>query len=262
MTMTVRDQGTESMKVKLDDAIRRGEKRLVSQLDVMADDPYSLAVTTYALVINNAPIHLQALSKLEALATEKGLRDLNGGCRHEWLIKQTELVLVDSSFQPSRADTVIGPATASPSTVLLLSAFSPRVPSRDLILSAIADDITRSFEVDSDNALVYQMAELPITDAVEVVPSGTGSALVQVKWSYNVKDEGPAAAFDLTSNVIHYSTGNVHVQVCSQYKKPGKSGMSVVTMNLPSGFVAERPLGQSHLVANVNADELQRPRAE
>ncbi|XP_014667377.1 PREDICTED: C3 and PZP-like alpha-2-macroglobulin domain-containing protein 8 [Priapulus caudatus] len=46
-----RKLSSDLTKLKLDNAVRRGEKRLVSQLDVIADDPYSLPVTTYALVI-------------------------------------------------------------------------------------------------------------------------------------------------------------------------------------------------------------------
>lgn len=58
---------------KVDKVIDKAVTFLEGQLDSVSDDVYTLAICTYALSLADSPKASQALSKLNSLATSRGI---------------------------------------------------------------------------------------------------------------------------------------------------------------------------------------------
>ncbi|CAG2164131.1 unnamed protein product, partial [Oppiella nova] len=139
----------------------------------------------------------------------------------------------------STQDTVIG--------IQALGGLAQRISSTTVSLNVKynykADDRhdTKDMKIDSNNAIVLQRIELPLsTKYVEVEASGFGAAIVQVSWQYNLAVSAEQPAFFLNPLIDKTSTENyLQLSVCTHYKEGNATNMAVMEVELPSGYVAD-----------------------
>lgn len=76
-----------------------------------------------------------------------------------------------------------------------------------------------SFAVNAENSLVLQSVDLPsYTESVHVSASGTGFALFQLSYRYNVNETDLHAAFTLTPTVLETTTPAIlNVETCARF---------------------------------------------
>lgn len=95
--------------------------------------------------------------------------------------------------------------------------------------------------VTRSNALVNQQIRLPDNITwVQIQATGSGAAVVQVAWQYNLLVSAERPAFYL--NPIRDKTSNINylqLSVCTYYKAGQESNMAVMEVELPSGYVAD-----------------------
>lgn len=91
------------------------------------------------------------------------------------------------------------------------------------------------------NSLVNQQTQLPDNLTwVQIQASGSGAAVVQVSWQYNLQVSAEKPAFYLNPIVDKASTIDyLQLSVCTFYKAGDSSNMAVVEVDLPSGYVAD-----------------------
>lgn len=93
------------------------------------------------------------------------------------------------------------------------------------------------------NALVNQRLQLPDnTSWVQLQASGSGLAVVQVAWQYNLMVAAEKPAFYLNPILDKTSNANyLQLSVCTFYKAEGESesNMAVMEVELPSGYTAD-----------------------
>lgn len=96
-------------------------------------------------------------------------------------------------------------------------------------------------QISPSNALVSQQTRLPNNISwVQVQASGSGAAVVQVSWQYNLLVSAEQPAFYL--NPIIDRTSNINylqLSICTYYKAGDQSNMAIVEIELPSGYVAD-----------------------
>ncbi|KAK8751557.1 hypothetical protein OTU49_009101 [Cherax quadricarinatus] len=256
---------------KVRNVINRAVDFLATSLDDI-EDFYSLAITNYALHLADSPLRDAAFYKLEGKAKvqdkEKwweagGLKltrettvesrpldveatsyalltyILRGLTRDalpimSWLVRQRNQY---GGFQ-STQDTVVGMAALA-ALAGKLSTTEPQVNIR-LIYGARG----KNLQVTRSNTMLLQRVELPDdTDKVEVSASGTGVAVLQVTYHYNVRVTGPKPAFSLDPQLdVTTDANRLRLTTCTGYIKGNMSNMAVMDVSLPSGYVVDNDL--------------------
>jgi len=98
-----------------------------------------------------------------------------------------------------------------------------------------------TIQFNPENALVLQQIELqPNTEWVDIESTGSGTAIVQVSYQYNIATpaEKPAFALEIAQdkNVIG---DNLKLDICASYTDGDATNMAVMEVELPSGYVAD-----------------------
>jgi len=99
-----------------------------------------------------------------------------------------------------------------------------------------------SLQTNKDNALIMQIEQLPPgTKSLEFTAKGTGSALIQISYQYNVAEKEKEPSFKITTNVKPQPLANLLIMdVCAEYVgENDKSNMAVLEVSLPSGYTAD-----------------------
>lgn len=256
---------------KVRNAVNRAVDFLASNIDEI-EDVYNLAISTYALHLADHPQRDTAFYKLEGKAevkdeqkwwvwqpldvnlettvesrpldvetTSYGLLTyvLRGLTRDaipimRWLTRQRNQY---GGFQ-STQDTVVGMAALA-ALAERLTTTDPQVNVR-LIYGARGKNV----QVTRDNTMLLQRVELPAdTDKVEVTASGSGVAVLQVTYHYNVRVTGPKPAFSLDPQLdTTTDTNRLRLTACTGYTGGNNSNMAVMDVSLPSGYIVDNDL--------------------
>uniref|UniRef100_A0A0A9X507 CD109 antigen n=1 Tax=Lygus hesperus TaxID=30085 RepID=A0A0A9X507_LYGHE len=97
-------------------------------------------------------------------------------------------------------------------------------------------------KVNDENSLLYQKAELPSRKVrqVSIDAKGTGFAVVQISYRYNVNKKGAVPAFKLNIQTDDSSTkDHLLLNICASYTAGKESNMAVMEVTLPSGFTID-----------------------
>ncbi|XP_050711944.1 thioester-containing protein 1 allele R1-like isoform X4 [Eriocheir sinensis] len=152
-----------------------------------------------------------------------------------WLVRQRNQ---HGGFQ-STQDTVVG-LSGLAGLAERLATRNPQVNLR-LIYGARG----KNLQVNRGNAMMLQRVELPSdTETVQMSGSGSGVALVQVTYHYNVKVTGPKPAFSLDPqlDLATTDTNRLRLTSCIGYTAGNASNMAVMDVSLPSGYILDNDL--------------------
>ncbi|XP_052864269.1 uncharacterized protein LOC128270884 [Anopheles cruzii] len=178
-------------------------------------------------------VEMSAYALLASLVTSSGLEGLP---IMKWLISQRN----DKGGFQSTQDTVVG--------LEALAKMAAKVSSSEsnvTVTVKAADDVERSLTVNQENALVLQKHQLPETvSSVAMTANGTGCALFQLSYKYNIKDVDSSPRFTLVPSArkgklescIDLSVRTSFVPTADQ----PVSNMAVMEVDMPSGFVVEK----------------------
>ena len=235
---------------------------LERQLDGI-DDPYTMAIVSYALALADSGMATTARERLLSMATTDpdglywgeatdgprggtsvettgyavlALLELNdripaaSGAR--WLVSQRN----PSGGFGSTQDTVVG--------LQALIEFAANAKfDVDMTVNLTSGAWTRQVRVNQDNADVVQIFDVPAGESIQVLPEGEGEVVVQVVNRFNLPDVEvqPVDAFRID---VEYSADNIEVDdriqvaVEIEFNPPiaVKAGMVVVDVSIPTGF--------------------------
>lgn len=255
-------------------AISKALEYIVRHLDNL-DDPYALSLSAYALQLANHSTKETALARLESKATsdanhkwwnkpltESEMKNPWYGKPNSVNVEMTSYALLalsaanqqvfpilkwliaqrnpEGGFQ-STQDTIVG-LTALAEVGQKISGGG----AKNLDIKAkYGEGIEKSFGVTRDNAMLYQSAELPSSvRQVNVTASGSGFAVVQVAYRYNLNVTGEWPKFVVDPQVNKNSnTDYLHLTVCTSYipdsPAVNESNMAIMEVAFPSGFTAD-----------------------
>lgn len=245
---------------------------LERSLGQIANDPYALAVTTYALHLADSQKKGEALAALEKLASQKeGLKFWTKKPTTEpkkdqpwWyggpppqdvemtsyalltymLRKETEKGLPLVRWLASQRNEAGGFASTQDTVVGLqaLGAYAEAAYSSNIDMSFTVKngEMKRSFTVKPDNSVVLQQFKMDnLEQPVEIEATGKGVAFAQISWRYNLATLKDAEPFACDQSVNQASDTDVLLALCCQYKKTGKSNMAVAEIDSLSGFTID-----------------------
>ncbi|XP_032574230.1 CD109 antigen isoform X5 [Drosophila sechellia] len=279
---------------KYQDVIEKAVRYVAEEAD-KTDDQYSLAIAAVALQLAKHPQAEKVLAKLESVARNENDRmwwskatestGEDGRVFHwkprsndveitsyvllallekdpaekalpiiKWLISQRNSNGGFSSTQ----DTVIG--------LQALTKFAYKTGSgsgtMDIEFSSVGES-NNTIKVNPENSLVLQTHVLPkSTRKVDFTAKGTGSAMVQLSYRYNLAEKEKKPSFKVTPTVKDTPNQLLVVDICAEYvpledaDKEKDSNMAVMEIALPSGFVGDaESLGKIHAVDRVKRVE-------
>ncbi|XP_071959470.1 CD109 antigen-like [Antedon mediterranea] len=290
---------------ELTSSLNKANVYIVGQLSTFNTDPYVLAITTYALNLSGHSERDNFLTALEDLSiVEDGMKywrrqDKNTTDDESkddiWIrpygkppssdVEMTGYGLLtylahDDIFEESsiakwltRQRSEIGGYSSTQDTVVALQALASYAGqfsenSGEVVLDVtVSEDptYTQSLIVNSDNALVFQQLEIPVSSgSVDVSASGSRSFLLQFSVMYNVQEVVEEPAFNVTIAVIDNDSNNIQIEVGGQYlKNMVQSGMSIMEIGIPSGFAVDEDRIRHELqnIATLQKYELQKRNA-
>ncbi|XP_043065283.1 CD109 antigen isoform X3 [Drosophila ficusphila] len=279
---------------KYQSAIDKAVGYVAEEVD-KTDDQYSLAIAAVALQLAKHPQAEKVLAKLEGVAKNENDRkwwskaaassDDTDRFFH-WKprsndVEITSYVLLallekDSAEQSlpiikwlisqrnsnggfsSTQDTVIG--------LQALTKFAYKTGSGSGTMDiefAPAGGSNETIKVNPENSLVLQTHVLPKdTRKVDFMAKGTGSAMVQFSYRYNLAEKEKKPTFKVTPTVKESPKQLLVVDICAEYvpledaDKDKDSNMAVMEIALPSGFVGDaESLGKIEAVDRVKRVE-------
>lgn len=211
------------------ETIDKAIENIVRNLDGV-DDVYGLALASYALQLANHTAKSSVWQKFEAKATAMdalkwwrksvpsssssqdtktinieitayGLLTLSNANKSteafpyfKWLLTQRN---EHGGFEGTQ-DTVVGLHALAK----IAERISPKENNIQIVVLARGADETR-LSVNKENALTFQSVELPsAVRSIDVNATGTGFALLQLSYSYNLDTVGESPAFTLKSNFV------------------------------------------------------------
>ncbi|CAG7733701.1 unnamed protein product, partial [Allacma fusca] len=234
------------------------------------DDPYSVALITYAMHMANHPLRDGAFNLLESMAKIK-----DDGQQKYWERKKTAFDEKNPWTDNTRPITVETTAYAlrtymqrnligdsipvvrwlleqrnerggfisTQDTVVGLAALATfarytRSASTEMNIHVTYEGGSHDFQINSNNAIVLQEMKLPSTTRwISVDSTGTGIGLVQLSWGYNLEVTGAWPLFNLDPQVDRTSNANqLHLSVCTYYTGGNSSNMAVMEVNVPTGY--------------------------
>ncbi|KAI8033415.1 hypothetical protein M5D96_013817 [Drosophila gunungcola] len=119
-----------------------------------------------------------------------------------------------------------------------------------------------------ENDLLLQTVDFPQgTKSLEFEVKGTGAALVQISYQYNVVEKEPKPSFKIQPTVIPgASPAKLQLNVCVDFVEKGnskESNMAILEVSLPSGYTADqdsfkdiRDIARVRLVETKNGDSV------
>ncbi|KAH8345368.1 hypothetical protein KR059_012943 [Drosophila kikkawai] len=281
---------------KYQSAIEKAVRYVAEEVD-KTDDQYSLAIAAVALQLAKHPQAEKVLAKLEGVARNENDRKWwskaaettgeNSRIFHwkprsndveitsyvllallekepaekalpiiKWLISQRNSNGGFSSTQ----DTVIG--------LQALTKFAFKTGSgsgtMDIEFVSSPDGGSKeSIAVNPENSLVLQTHVLPkTTRKVDFTAKGSGSAMVQFSYRYNLAEKEKKPSFKVTPTVKDSPSQLLVVDICAEYipleegDKDKDSNMAVMEIALPSGYVGDADsLGKIEAVDRVKRVE-------
>ncbi|XP_012946903.1 CD109 antigen [Aplysia californica] len=94
-----------------------------------------------------------------------------------------------------------------------------------------------NFEINNDNALVLQTKEFQnVPGQVDITATGSGMALVEVDYRFNVDSELSTPSFDVSTVLLDDQLNQFNLMVCTKWLWDRKTGMVVQEIGIPSGF--------------------------
>ncbi|XP_017126612.1 alpha-2-macroglobulin-like [Drosophila elegans] len=127
---------------------------------------------------------------------------------------------------------------------------------------------TEKLTTSEENDLMLQTVDFPQgTKSMEFEVKGTGAALVQISYQYNVVEKEPKPSFKVQATVIPgASSVKLQLNVCVDFVEKGKykeSNMAILEVSLPSGYTADqdsfkdiRNIARVRLVETKNGDSV------
>ncbi|KAL7739077.1 hypothetical protein ACLKA6_011410 [Drosophila palustris] len=103
---------------------------------------------------------------------------------------------------------------------------------------------TEKLTVNEDNDLLLQTVEFPQgTKSLTYEAKGTGAALVQISYQYNIVEKDPKPSFKIQTIIKPEAPpAKLELSVCVEYVEEGKakaSNMAILEVSLPSGYTAD-----------------------
>ncbi|CAL1532269.1 unnamed protein product [Lymnaea stagnalis] len=144
-----------------------------------------------------------------------------------WLTTQRN---AQGGFSSSQ-DTVVG--------LQALSAFAAKslLPETDLQIVVTAPTPLSTFYVTRENALYLQITELSgAPQEISISASGTGFALVDVDYRFNVASEVTTPSFDVSTVLLDDGINSFNLMICTKWLLKKETGMVVQEISIPSGF--------------------------
>ena len=255
----------------------RAIRYLEGKLNQM-DDPYTIAITSYALGLADSDFRAAAYDRLMSMAQvdDNGALYWGGASvdpyaeesqpRHgnaSAAIETTGYALLallghEDLVSASRAAkwlagqrNALGGYGSTQDTIVslqALTALSTKVRSDvDMTVTLEAGDWSKEVRITPENSDVMQTVELPLGEAVTVTAEGKGDAVVQLVLRYNVP-ERRLEIQDVFDIDVDYGTENVEVDdlitvsasVTFNPLIPAKAGMVVLDVAVPTGFAPVR----------------------
>ena len=244
-----------------------GSQKAVSYLEDELhgiQDPYTVALVTYALELADSPARDVAYKKLMTMAVEdeEGLHwaktDLEGAGKSV-AVEATGYALLallthGDRFNASRAArwlvaqrNAFGGFNSTQDTVVALQALTAfAAGSRadvDLTVTVQAGEEQHALAITAENYDVLQIVELPIDEEVSISVEGKGQAVVQLVLRYNIprtpeKEEIFHIAVEYDTHRVEVND-TIEVQVTVEFDPPIpiEAGMTVLDISIPTGFV-------------------------
>ncbi|XP_050072372.1 CD109 antigen-like [Anopheles maculipalpis] len=177
-------------------------------------------------------VEMSAYGLLATLETATGLEGLP---ITKWLVSQRN----DKGGFESTQDTVVG--------LQALSKMAAQLSSTEADVSikvTVPNGQEKAISVNKDNLLVLQKHELAVdTKKVEMAATGTGCALFQLSYKYNIKDADKTPRFTLKPEATKGSIkGCIDLSVSTSFipqEDQTVSNMAVMEVDMPSGFIVE-----------------------
>lgn len=227
------------------------------------DDVYTMAIVSYALYLAEKPSIanslIQELDKkannsdgtrhwdrksdeyyISSLSTEtsayallayiEAFRDTDALLIARWLVSQRNSF---GGFE-STQDTVVG--------LLALSKIAAKITSKSLNMKVDVKYLNtlKSVNIAQNNALVLQKVEISSTaKVVEIYATGSGFALGQISYHYNVNELKKVKAFILTATVDSKSINSFNLKICVRLNGMNRTNMAVIEISAPSGYIFE-----------------------
>ena len=245
---------------------------LEGKLDEM-DDPYTVAITTYALELAGSSKSNDAYDKLMALAVEDenglhwgsddiGILPTPMPTRNHVRSADIEtiayatlaLIKHGDAFNASRSAkwltsqrNAYGGYGSTQDTVVTLQAlteFSTGTRADvDLTVDITAEGLSRKIKITQQNYDVLQVIELPVNQQVRIDVTGDGEAIAQVVTRYNLPAAEPGE--EILSITVNYDVTDVEVNdlvtvsvvLSFNPPQPMEAGMVVLDVSVPTGFV-------------------------
>lgn len=244
------------------ETINRAKNNILSNiLDV--DDVYVLAIASYALyladessaadiVVENLDLQVNTsngmrhwdrmsegyyikslsveTSAYAALAYLEAGRDGDAMLITRWLISQRN----NAGGFASTQDTIVGLLALSKIASIISSSIS------NIKVDLKYQTTVKTININQKNALVLQKVEIPSTvRSVEISANGSGSALAQVSYQYNINDLEKSDIINLIVNLITDLNYSLILEVCVGVEGIDQSNMAVMEISTPSGYVFE-----------------------
>ncbi|XP_035709663.1 CD109 antigen isoform X3 [Folsomia candida] len=123
-------------------------------------------------------------------------------------------------------------------TALARFARLSRTSSINLHVEITYEGGSQGFEIKDENAIMLQEFALPAnTRWVNVESTGTGVAIAQLSWGYNIEVTGAWPSFTLDPQLDRTSnTNQMTLSVCTSFYGGNQSNMAVMEVNMPTGF--------------------------
>ncbi|XP_067949557.1 CD109 antigen-like [Watersipora subatra] len=265
-------QTSSAASANLARAQKKAQIYLDSHVSALSD-PYSLALTSYALFKAGSSNVDRAFLPLEMLAKHEGgmqywhqPQPTPATNSKAWRAPHQQgraidielagyvLQLVTERSGVTEAMPILkwissqrnsnGGFSSTQDTVVALQALAKYAKvafgSSNMTVDVAAAGQTNSYSFSSSNALLLQSRVLDAdTKSVSISASGSGVALAQVSVSYNVEAYEQEPAFDTVATIIRESDNRITVRVCTRWLLGGTTGMAVKEIGIPSGFTAD-----------------------
>ncbi len=235
------------------------------------DDPYTMAITAYALELGQSNKSDEAYEKLieMAIEDEDGLHWGNDGDvlpTEPWEqnasadIETTAyatlaLIKHGDAFNASRAAkwlvsrrNAYGGFGSTQDTVVSLQALTEYATDVradvNLTIAVAGDGVDEEIRVNEQNFDILQIIELPVDKEIEISVAGKGEAIAQVVRRFNVPEAEPGDEIITVS--VDYDTTEVEVndlvtvsvELGFEPPVPMEAGMIVLDVSVPTGFEA------------------------
>ncbi|KAI6203725.1 hypothetical protein M3Y94_00589600 [Aphelenchoides besseyi] len=254
---------------------KKAQSYLESNLESIKDDPYALAIVTYALHLADSDKKEESLKMLEDLKvedsegnihwakspqSEKPTNNLDNAVVYFHQAQPADVEMTSYALlsymtltDTARALPIVrwlttqrnpaGGFSSTQDTVIGLTAlgsYAEKTYGSDfnLQLNVQNGEDEHNFTINSDNSIVLQSYELSnLNSPVQIVANGSGVAFVQVQYSYHRQALRDDVPFYCSKDLREVRSGNrLQLELCCNYTKGGKSNMAVAEIDAISGY--------------------------